>query len=183
MAEERIKIKISRNLAIFLALFLIIIFVIVYFKISEYKPLTTINYKGLVLQFRADLREANKIEADEEAIRKILWDKNIKNITIVFPNSSDLELIGVESFEIAYKLRLAYLLEGYDVEIKGKDFSYPFSFESLPKPSIILIPPSLSNETFVKVEDSLIIISGKDEKDFDLATVKFLIVALGLKFS
>ncbi|MGC8812446.1 MAG: hypothetical protein ACP5O8_02555 [Candidatus Aenigmatarchaeota archaeon] len=183
MAEEKVKIKISKNLVIFLLLALIFILAIAYFKISEYKPLTAINYEGFLLQFRADLREANKLEADKEAIEEILWDKNVKNITIIFTNSSDLELVGVESFEIAYKLGLAYRIKGYDVEIKGKELSYPFSFDSLPKPSIVLIPPSLSDKTGIEVRNSSIIISGKNKEEFDLATVKFLIIALGLEFS
>lgn len=181
--EQRIKIKISKNFLLALILIFVFVGIGIYYKLSEYQPLTSISYDNFVLQFRADLREANKLEADEEAIRNILWDRNIENVTIVFTNSSDLELVGVESFEIAYKLGLAYRIKGYNVEIKGKEFDYPFSFDYLPNPSIVLIPPSLSNKTGIEVKNKMIIISGKDKQGFDLATVKFLIVALGLKFS
>ncbi len=182
MQEERIKLKLSKNSLIFL-LALILVFLIVFLFLPKltYQPLTTLNFKGVLLQFRADLREANKIEADEESIRNILWNRNLKNVTIVFTNSSDLDLVGVEAFEISYKLRLAYLLEGYNVEIKGKQVEDLSSLDSLPKPSIVLIPPSLSNKTSIEVKDSIIIISGKDKKEFDLTTVKFLIIALNLK--
>lgn len=181
MVEKRIKIKISKNF--FLALILIFVFVaiVIYYKISEYQPLTSISYDNVVLQFRADLREANKLQADEEAIRSILWDRNIENITIVFTSSSDLELVNVEAFEITYKLKLAYLIKGYKVDIKGKEVENLTS--DFPSPSIVLIPPSLSNKTGIEVKNKTIIISGKDKQGFDLAVVKFLIVALGIKIS
>lgn len=181
MVDERIKIKIPKSFFVGLILVFVFIGVIIYY--NSYKPesLTRISYYGSVLEFRADLREANKLQVDEDAIRKILWDKDIENITIAFTNSTDLDLVGVEAFEITYKLKFAYLLKGYNVSIIGKKVdNLNFDFSS---PTIILIPPSLSNNTGIEIKNKTIIISGKNKEEFDLATVKFLIVALGLKIS
>ena len=52
-------------------------------------PLTGIKYKGAELKFRADLREASKIEIDEEKVREILFNPNVQSVWIGFIGRRD----------------------------------------------------------------------------------------------
>jgi len=182
MSKKSIKIKIRKKV---LLLFIVLVIIValslsLYFYLS--KPLVYWNYKGTLLKFRTDLREAKKVYVypNETSIGYLLWKSEPKNIIIVFKNTNDIKLTGVEAFEIAYKLQLAYLKENTNVKISAEEVK---SFENLPHNStfIALLPPSISNETSVKVKDNIIFISGKTQKEFDLAVVKFLIVFLGIE--
>ena len=182
MNEKLIRIKIRKK-NFLLAIVLIIALVLslcLYFYLS--KPLVYWNYKGTLLKFRTDLREAKKVYVypNETSIGYLLWKSNPKNVTIVFKNTNDIKLTSVEAFEIAYKLQLAYLKENANVKISAEEVK---SFRNLPHNStfIALLPPSISNETSVKVKDNIIFISGKTQKEFDLAVVKFLTVFLGIE--
>lgn len=154
---------------------------IAYLKIP--KPITTYNLDGLKFRFRADLRKANNILVypDEETIRNIIWNPEIQNLTIVYVNSSDNAIVAVNAFEITYKLKLIYFFLNYDINITGKEIeSYDELAATSENPVIALIPPVFSNETLVKVKDNIIYIKAKTYEEFDLATVKFLMGALGI---
>lgn len=181
MVKEGIKFRVTKNRIIFLIILCSIISSVLFYYFFI-RPIYYVNYNGQLLKFRVDLREANKIRVytDESSVYNLLWNPEIKNLTIVFMNTSDMNYTEVEAFEIAFKLKIAYMSSNFPVKISGQDVS---SFENLTKEDVFiaLIPPSISNETSVRVEDNIIFIRGKSFKEFDLATVKFLMIALEIK--
>lgn len=207
MASEKVKIKISKQqIVLFLAIFGIIAavaFGYVYW-LENFKPVTTAEFNGQTLSFRADLREAQKVEVipDETELYnqivkppkiqgpngQIIIRKSLSNVTIVF-KSVDSKTMGwytVEVTEIIKKLTALY---------KGKynvDLNFAVAevddYENLSglntAPIIALVHPDIAEGTSVSVDDdkNVITISGGDSlRDFDLATEKFLMVALGIK--
>ncbi|MDI6798851.1 MAG: hypothetical protein QMD12_02550 [Candidatus Aenigmarchaeota archaeon] len=185
MSKKRIKVKISRNQLILLAIACVLIVCAVYY-FYFLKPIKSWNYYGIELNFKADLREADKIYvADEASVYNLLWDREVKNVTIIFTNTSDMGLVAVEAFEIAYKLRLAQLILKRDINVTSREVpSFDMAFlNSLCDSTalIALIPPSVSNETGIRAENCVIFISAKSKSDFDLVTTKFIIIALGIK--
>jgi len=147
------------------------------------RPITTINYGDRVVAFRQDIREAAKVPVfpTEGYLYNELIHQQVQNITIVFKpvNFSENAYYVLEEFEIIPKLTLAYerirtrpSFNGYAVD----------SYENLPgkiqNPIIALVHPAYANETAVVVDGHVIYIKGKTHKDFDLATIKFLLVAL-----
>jgi len=182
MSKEGIKIKISRNQTILLAIVCILILVGAVYYFFFPKSIKSWNYYGTELEFRVDLKEANKIfVSDEVSVYNLLWDRETKNVTIVFTNSSDMGLVAVEAFEIANKLKLAQLILKRDIGISTIEVS-SFDINSTKQnPLIALIPPSISNETAIKIKDDVIFIYAKDKNDFDLITAKFIMIALEIK--
>jgi hypothetical protein len=160
--------------------FIVLLSIFLWYYFSQ-RPIYTINYGGIILNFRADLREANKVPVypNESLIHEILWDPEIKNVTIVFMNTTDVSLTAIQAFEIAYKLTIAYKMHNYFVTISAKEVN---SFENLSaskeNPFIALAPPSISNETLIETENNVIFIKAKTNKEFDLAAVKLMIIAL-----
>ena len=152
-------------------------------------PLTIYNFYGINIPFRADLYKANDIPLypNNETINNMLWNLYIENLTIVWINSSDNSKVGVEGAEIALKMGLAYAhmsrVSGIPLSIgfNGEEINSYENLSSTPNNIIIaLIPPILSNETVVNAVDNVIYIKGKTFEEFDLATIKFLMVALGI---
>lgn len=181
--KTKVRIAFTKNQLIILSiisLFALLGFVYFYFVP---KPITVIDYFGNRLVFRQDLREANRIEVypNEQALRELMDGSQIENITIAYRNTTDASYTTVESIEIAYKLRIGYLVQGYDFNISASEFN---SLENITgeraNPIIALISPSMANETSVRVKDSVVYISGRNLKEFDLATIKFLITSLNI---
>lgn len=153
------------------------------------KHATIYNFFGIEIPFRADIYKANIISVypDNETIYNMLWDYRLQNITIVFVNSSDNGKVAVEAFEITHKMTIAYQHIGnlnnvyFDIGFNGREVD---SYENLSANSsnivIALVPPILSNDTLVEEKNNVIYIKGKTMEDFDLATVKFLMVALAI---
>lgn len=149
------------------------------------KPLKEIVYRGEVVEFRNDLRKANEIPVypNELAIREILFNNSPRKVTILFKPVENNSIYAVEAFEITYKLlRYAYPSYGFFPKFEGLNVtSYTGLEGSRSNPLIILVHPAYSNETSVRVEGYKIIISGTTEEEFDLATVRFLMAAMGIK--
>jgi len=150
------------------------------------KPAMSYNFYGSGLQFRDDLKVANNIPVypDENSVLNAVWNPEIQNISIAFINSSaeDNAIIAVNAFEVTYKLSVGYS--------KFNWFGINFvpemveSFENLTGNNetltIALVPPSVANGTSVEIKDGVIYISGETQKEFDLATIKFLMAALNI---
>jgi hypothetical protein len=148
------------------------------------QPITEINYFGVPMKFREDIRLAKNIEVypNETYLKSIFRSIEIKGITIGILNfTNETNIIGVEAVEITFKLSSFYSLASLPVAIKGKEIGslYEISGNST-NPVIIIIPPVIANETFVRVENYTVFISGKTLKDLDLATIKFIAVVLGI---
>lgn len=182
---KKVKIKVTK-LKIIAFLIAAISFCVVYLEYPAiYKtlvPIKQINYYGVPLVFRQDLKQASTIPVypNENAL-KIFYDPKIKTIYIAFRNTTQNSLVEVEAYEISYKLKIFYLLAKHPITIKGINVtSYKINGNST-SPVIVLIPPVDANETAVKVSSYTIYIGGKNLHDFDLATEKFLMVVLGIK--
>ena len=153
------------------------------------KHTTVYNFFGITIPFRVDLYKANNVSVypNNETIYDMLWNYQIQNITIVYVNSSENNIVAVEAFEITNKMKIAYqhiahLNNVYiDIGFNGKAVDSYENLSSTPSnPLIALVPPLLSNDTLVMEKDNVIYIKGKTMEDFDLATVKFLMVALAI---
>ena len=184
----RFKFKITRNRVFFILIFFLIAFSIFYYISYIPKPITSRYFYGIKLNFRADLRQASKIPVYpiEDVVNTELINPLVKNITIVYKFSTPEEnsYYAIEAFEIANKLYYAYRVSGYDVpKFITMNVS---SYENLPgkiqNPIIALVAPSYSNETAVIADTGhIVFIKAKNLKEFDLATVKFLMSALRIE--
>jgi hypothetical protein len=189
-APKEIKVKLTRKRIIVFAVIAIAttIFYICYPYLQKWyqstQPITEINYFGVPMKFREDIRLAKNIEVypNETYIKSIFRNKEIKGITIGILNfTNETNVIGVEAVEITFKLSSFYSMAGLPVVIKGKEIGsfYEISGNST-NPVIIIIPPTIANETLVRAENYTVFISGKTLKDLDLATIKFISVVLGI---
>jgi hypothetical protein len=189
--KKRIKIKLSRRqLIVLTGLFALIALALIYFYFGPkpLPPLTSIKYYNKILNFRADLREAQKIPVYPEdlAVRNEIMNQLVENVTIAFKPASDTEnsLYVLEEMEIIPKL-----LMGYERIKTNPHFnavavsSYENIAGTIQNPVIVLVHPKYSNETSISIGFHSIYIKGKTAKDFDLATIRFLMAALDLKIS
>jgi hypothetical protein len=187
---KEVKIKLTKMKIIAFAIAAIVLtFLYVYYPYLQKwyqstQPLTEINYFGVPMKFREDIRLAKNIEVypNETYLKSIFRSREIKGITIGVLNfTNETNIIGVEAVEITFKLSSFYSISGLPVAIKGKEIGslYEISGNST-NPVIIIIPPSIANETLVKAENYTVFISGKTLKDLDLATIKFIAIVLGI---
>jgi len=158
-----------------------------------HKPLTTYTYYlydnygnryDIPMSFRADLRKASNVFVypDISSIYNIIWNPDNRKIIIAFANSSDNGLVIVETFEIVNKLIFAFNVSNVStIFIHTVVDSYDNLTANESYPIIALIPPSLTNDTSVLAINNVIYIQGNTTEGFDLATIKFLMSALGIK--
>jgi hypothetical protein len=187
---KEVKIKLTKmKIIAFATVAILLTFLYVYYPYLQKwyqstQPLTEINYFGVPMKFREDIRLAKNIEVypNETYLKSIFRSREIKGITISVLNfTNETNIIGVEAVEITFKLSSFYSIAGLPVAIKGKEIGslYEISGNST-NPVIIIMPPSIANETLVKAENYTVFISGKTLKDLDLATIKFISVVLGI---
>lgn len=178
---------------------------------SPFKDAYSLYYAGDTRHFRANLFEANKtaVYPNEDAIKNVLLNPNVYKIDIAYiPNETENANYLASSFEITNKLGLVY--RNYFNEqpsvFKDEDGSTCMlfyqekqtrCFKSLPinltseavstdvEPIILLLGPSMANQTGVTVKNSLIVLEGKDfsqtnrnYNDLDLAVDKMLLVLM-----
>lgn len=207
MSQEKIHVKISKQqIIIFLAVFgAVVVGVFGYIAYDAYfKPIFVADFEGQPIQFRADLREAQKVEVipDDSKLYnqivrpprvegpggQVIIRKPLSNVTIVFKPVSQ-QTMGwytVEATEIIKKLTALYKGK-YNVDINfaiAQVDNYDELDGSNTAPIIALVHPEIADGTFVSVDDDrdVITISGGDSlRDFDRATAKFMMVALGIK--
>ncbi len=206
MPHEKVHIKIGKmQIVVFLAIFgAIAAGVFAYIEYGKCcAPIFTADFEGQTLGFRADLREAQKVEVipDEgklysQIVRpprivgpegQVIIRKPLRNVTIAFKQVSQgtMGWYTVEASEIIKKLTALYKGK-YDVDLNfaiAETDDYDELKGSNTAPIIALVHPEIADGTFVSVDDDrdVITISGGDSlRDFDRATVKFLMVALGV---
>lgn len=195
------RIKITRKML--LIIFLLVLGAIFGWLIYQYfQPLKRVEYGGVIWEFSQDLKKAKKIEVlpNEERVHELFFNPNVQNIFIFFVDSPDNSLVGASAAEIAFKLSVAYIRLGYKVKTTrnvtelivprvGKEIfiyttnvsSYTNLFAEERSPAIALVPPTLTNKTIVRVENNIAFIEGKNKEEFELATIKFIISAIGIK--
>ena len=164
------------------------------------KPITSWDYRGNTVNFRVDLREADKVPVypHETGVYLDIMHPLVQNITIAFKDagSSENPYYVVEEFEIINKMRIAYgYILGTKTEsgyIASQDIPTfnaieVSSYENLPgkiqNPIIALVHPVYANETSVRNEGHVTVISGKTPHEFDLAVAKFLMVILDIELA
>ena len=188
------KVRITRRRIILLVSILLFILLVITIYPQIKLPVYSINYLGTKLSFRVNLRDVQNIPIypSEEAVQNEIMNQLVENITIIFkPGEGEINAhYAVEVFEIVSKLAIAYKKKfGY---MPGFNAVNVTSYENLKgtkeNPVIVLIHPIYSNETLVKLENHVIFLQGKNAtsseeqlKNFDLAVVKFIVVALGIK--
>jgi len=175
------RISISRKQI--LIFFIILLAAGAVFLLDYFLPKYTYNFHGIQMKFSTDLKKANSIAIypNNDTVYDILWNLELRNLTIAYVNSSDNGKVAVEAFDITYKLKWAYLMFGLDIGISGEEIdSYENLSATRDNPVISLIPPVFSNETLVEAEDNIIYIKARSYEDFDLATTKFLMAALSI---
>lgn len=185
MSKERIRIKISRNQIIFLTATCVSILLVVVYYFYYPKPITSWNYHGHIIGFRADLKEAEKIPVypSEEAVYKELMNSFVENVTIAFKPADEKEnpYYILEEVEIVQKLYLGYKILGYEPKFNGLPIDSYENLSGTPSnPIIALVHPVYSNETLIELKNHIIFVKAKDYKDFDLATIKLIMVALDI---
>lgn len=194
----KVKLKVTKIRGLIL-ITLVALTVLIYLLNTYWpKPIMTWNYKDNPLTFRSDLREATKVKAypDEPTISNVFSSIAVRNITIVYlKNLTDTSYVTVEAAELSFKLTLAYLEAGYmkyNVSMSfipvgyisisaGAVNSYENLVGSASNPLIALVPPSVADETSVSIKDHVIYVKGRTAKDFDLATIKLLMIVLDIK--
>jgi hypothetical protein len=183
-----VRLRLTGNRIIFILLLLIAAFSMFFYIFYVPKPITVWNFYDVMLNFRADLREASKIPVypSENVVNTQIMNPLVKNITIAFVPSTPKEnsYYAIEAFEIATKLYYGYRTLEY--EIPSFTTMNVSSYENLSgkiqNPIIALVAPSYSNETVVVVDPGhIIFIKAKSLQEFDLATIKFLMSALQIK--
>jgi len=198
MSKLQVKLdaKSARNVAIVIAVaFALAVAWYVYARFFE--PITVIDYKGVTVAFRADLREAAKVPVypGESEIYRDTMHQLAKNVTIVFKDAGESgnPYYIVEEVELINKMRLAYMLafgtqtdtgEFVPGDIPTFDAQEVGSYENLPgkiqNPIIALVHPMYANETSVRNDGHVTLISGTDIHQLDLAVDRFLMIALGI---
>ena len=186
--EVRVKLTKMKIIAIVMITLVLTILYFSYPYLKEWylsmKPITEINYFGVPMKFREDIRLARSIEVypNETYVKSIFRSKELKSVTIGILNyTNQTNIIGVEAVEITFKLSSFYSLASMPVIIKGKEIgSISEIIGNSTNPVIIIIPPSIANETLVRVENYTVFISGKTLKELDLATIKFITLILGI---
>jgi len=151
------------------------------------------EFAGLILNFRANLNEAEKINVypNETMLRDVILNNNVEEIGIAFiPNESENSYYLAASYDIAYKITV---VNKYYFNIAKPIDSIPVnsSLEALSlatskKPIIMLVGPSKTDSTLVNVVGYFITAQGKSfEKesensynDLDLAVGKILLVLM-----
>ena len=173
-------------------IFLIIIFTIIggaiyYQNRNSQKEITRYKFYGTEFQFRNDLRAAQTISLypDYKSILDKVWDPNITKINIAYiptaESSTENSMLSLSVIEIRFKLDIAYHEFNWANEFTGTELK---SFDDINSTNdtltIALVRPSLSDKTGVELHGNIVYIKGKTEKEFDLATTKFLMAALNI---
>lgn len=188
----KMKIKLSRNIIVLIAVFTVVVVSALIYTYYAPKPLTTWEWRGLTLTFRSDLLKAKDVPTypGETQIYLDTMHPLVKNVTIAFKDAGEYGLYATEAFEITYKMKLAYMNlvgseEGGTSEVPEFNVMPVEEYANLPgkiqNPIIAIVHPKFANETAVRNEGHVTFISGKTQEELDLATTKFLMIVLGIE--
>jgi len=185
---------------IILIVFIIFLLFLVYYLYDYFKPVKVIYHAGQKYEFREDVNEAYKVPVypNEKWIHDLFWDIEIGNISILFKpmDSKTNAYYGLEAFELTYKLTTMYKTIPYTVARRDSQLQPVFlsknfnaqpieTYENITREDnvlkIILVPPEIANETYVRAGGNKVFIYGKDFRDFDLATIRTILVAMNYK--
>jgi len=144
-----------------------------------------ITYKEREFFFRDNINDAKRIPVypDEKTVYDMFWNTNNTNITILFkPLPKGNQYYSVENFELTYKLLIIYRMNGYEKAFSAEEInSYDNIQTSNNVLKIALVAPAFTNQTYIEGKNNVIYIYAKDYRDFDLATIKTILVAMNIK--
>jgi len=184
-----VSVKITKRRIFFSTIFVLFALVIAFYVFYAPEPIYSWNYHGNMIGFRADIREAEKVSVypSETALFNEINSQLIQNMTILFKSAGEKEnpYYILQEFEIIQKLTLLFkriqISPGFNANTTD---SYENIFGKIQNPIIVLVHPKFANETSVTVTPNHVIyIKGKTNRDFDLATTKFLMVAMSINLS
>ncbi len=185
--------KLSRNQKFLLIVVVSIAIAIgvtsLYYYSTTPKTVTRYNFYETELQFRDDLKAAQNISVypDEKSILDKVWDPDVTTINIAYvPTENESQengFIALNVFEIRYKLDIAYHNPRFNWANEFTTTKLD-SFENITQSGdtlvIALVSPSLADKTVVELDGNVVYIKGVTPKEFDLATIKFLMSALNI---
>ncbi len=190
MSKKSIKLKISKNVLFVIVLVCLIALIAVYYAIKpvQLQPVYSVQVGEETVVFRADVNKAFQVPVypDEQSLYRELMNPLVKNITIAFKPADETEnpYYSLQILELIPKLAYAYSRLKYDPTF-GREPLIIDSYENLPgkiqNPIIALVHPVYSNETAIRVDGHVVYLKAKTHEDFDLVTVKLLLVALDAK--
>ena len=170
-------IKIFRS-QYFILIVLVLLIVVFYLLLSQkfqdsYKKFYYYNFYNIEIPFNYEISESLKIPIINETLLNVSTDllllNYFKNVSISFFENDSLPSIAKNSFQIAFVLSLIKELKNLEYEVKGRTFNESFGY-------VILLKEKGCNESYVKsVSINLTEICGKNEKELELATMRFLI--------
>lgn len=181
------KVRIKLDKRFFSILFSLILIISLIFLYNFYfpKPIKSWKIDNFVFVFREDLRKASKINVfpSEKEIYSLLVNPKVEKITIAFKNASEENYYyTLQTYEIVYKLTLFFKIKGLNISFSSMEINSYDEISGKPEnPIIALVHPKFANETLVKVKNYVIYIEGKNPEEFDLATIKFLMSAMGIQ--
>jgi uncharacterized membrane-anchored protein YitT (DUF2179 family) len=186
--EKGINIKLTKNRIIILVIIAVVVLSFSIYTFYVPKPIYSVLVDGQQLDFRADLRAADKISVypSEEELYSELTNSLVENITIAFKPADEEEnpYYILQILEIVPKLSFAYSRLGLWPNFNNDPIAIE-SYENLTSTTsnliIALVHPVYSNETAIRIKDNVIYLKAKSHEDFDLVTVKLLMVALGIE--
>jgi len=191
----RIKINLKRILLIIIIIVLLFLLLYLY---KQFKPVLSVEYNNHFYVFRDDVKEAKRVPVypNEDWVYDLLWNHKLKTITIMFKPMEDQKTnarYSLEAFELTYKLSQVYASTPVTKVIIHNKTQYVYfeknfsaqpidDYEDIPREEdvlkIILVPPQLSDGTYVRGGGNRIFIYGKDFRGLDLATIKTILVAM-----
>lgn len=167
---------------------LVLIFILAISACVQTKNPKQLEFAGQVINFRADLLEADKINVfpNESVLKEVLLSPDVAKIHIAFiPNETENAFYAADGFELAYKLTIINkFYKGFVIDVDSLPINSTSELLATREEPIILL--SVSNQTAVTVKGNLIVCEGKDltevgrdYTDLDLAVDKLLLVLMG----
>jgi hypothetical protein len=193
----KIKLKFSKNAKIAAVAVTILVLAVaayyaapVLYNVYWPKPITSWNYHGMIVNFRADLRESAKVPVypGEDYVYLDLVHALADNVTFAYMYVNGTLENGVNPNSY-YILEIVQIVQNI---IPAYEYAWKFtpsfdsmnvtSYENLPgkiqNPIIAIVPPAYSNETAIRNEGHVTFLKAKTYEDLDLVVTKLLMIAL-----
>jgi hypothetical protein len=189
----KIRLKFSRNAKISILVLVIAALVIAsmaLWAVYSTKPITSWNYRGRIINFRADLREADKVPVypNGDSVYLDLVHALVENVTFAYKYINGTTEDG-KNPNAYYTLQIVQIVQNiipaYE-EVWGFtpnfDSMEVASYENLPgkiqNPIIAIVPPPYSDETVIRNEGHVTFLKAKTYEDLDIVATKLLMIAL-----
>lgn len=174
------KLKISSK-KIYYFIFIVSLIIVIFNILHYFWPVYSVTYKGRIFTFRGNIKATKNIPVldDKIYIHNLIWNPYTRTVKILFqPNVTNMGYYSVEAYELTNKLRAIYILNNIDKNFTAEPIESYDNIEPTNELKIVLIHPDLTNETYIKAKENIIYIAGKNLKDFDLAVIETILIAM-----